>query len=430
MGEAVSGLATRSIAELPDLEALFPDRGAEAFAEDYAALFALDAPIVRAGPRRVLVFRNADLRAIAANPVVGNMSAGTRANRAYLDRPTAAAPAASAAADEDRAHLSRLYDNWIFTANPPVHGPTRDVFARPLMPIFMPQFTAVADRIVPALIDEVAGQGEIDFSFQFTERLAARLWGDFIGMTAEESERIVAAVRGMGPLFLQRRTPEQMRAMNAATGDYQHLIAAAVERTLRAGTNAVLNDMAAEFDRIDVEGKPESLGMALASNLLDGFHTAALAATNAVYRLLQDPDALAAVRENPALVRNALAEGLRMTPPLIITYRSALEAFEYRGFSIPQGTPIGMLWAAGNRDPAVFEDPNSYRLMRQQRPNATFGGGIHICPGRNVARVIIDAVLRGLTAPGVAIELTGPVEWIPRSTMRQPTRMPVVIGRS
>jgi hypothetical protein len=46
-----------------------------------------------------------------------------------------------------------------------------------------------------------------------------------------------------------------------------------------------------------------------------------------------------------------------------------------------------------------------------------------------VARVIIDAVLRGLTAPGVAIELTGPVEWIPRSTMRQPIRMPVVISR-
>jgi hypothetical protein len=128
------------------------------------------------------------------------------------------------------------------------------------MPIFMPRFTAVADRIVPALIDDVAGQGEIDFSFQFTERLAARLWGDFIGMTAEESERIAVAVRGMGPLFLQRRTPEQIRAMNAATGEYQHLIASAVERTLRYGTNAVLNEMAAGFDRIDVEGKPESLG--------------------------------------------------------------------------------------------------------------------------------------------------------------------------
>src|SRR5215469_5150130 len=173
MGEAVSGSVTRSIAELPDLEALFPESGAEAFSEDYAELFALDAPIVRAGPHRVLVFRNADLRAIAANPVVGNMSPGTRANRDYLDRPTAGAPPASAAVDEDRAHLSRLYDNWIFTANPPIHGPTRNLFARPLMPVFMPRFIAVADRIVLALIDDVAGQGEIDFSFQFTERLAA-----------------------------------------------------------------------------------------------------------------------------------------------------------------------------------------------------------------------------------------------------------------
>jgi len=68
--------------------------------------------------------------------------------------------------------------------------------------------------------------------------------------------------------------------------------------------------------------------------------------------------------------------------------------------------------------------------MRQQRFNVTFGGGIHICPGRNVARVIVDSVLRGLTAPGIEIELTSDLTWVPRSVMRQPYRMPVIITRT
>jgi hypothetical protein len=95
----------------------------------------------------------------------------------------------------------------------------------------------------------------------------------------------------------------------------------------------------------------------------------------------------------------------------------------------PEGGQFLFVRSNGRAIEVEFVDPDAEE-MRQQHPNATFGGGIHICPGRNVARVIIDSVLRGLMSPGVAIELTGPVEWIPRSTMRQPIRMPVVISRS
>jgi len=421
----MSETATRSIADLPDLEILFGATGTEMVAPDFAQLFALPEPMARSGPRRLIVFRNADLRAIAAHPASGNMPASEIINRAYLDR-----SATSLVTDTERAHLARLYANWMFTTNPPVHGPTRQVFARPLMPKFMQPFADIANRIVPQLIDAVVGRGEIDFGLQFTEQLTARLWGDVFGMTAEESGRIVHTMRAMGPLFFLQRTPDEVRQTNAALGDYLDIISTAVHRTLAAGSNAMLNEMAAEFDAIDLDGKPENLGLSIAANLIDGFHTASLAAVNAVYLLLLNPKALAAVRDNPALVPNALAEGLRMLPPVIVTHRHTLETFDYQGLEIPEGTAIAMLWAAGSRDPAVFEDPNSYNLMRQQRPNATFGGGIHICPGRNVARVIVEAVLRGLTAPGISVELTGPVEWVPRSTMRQPTQLPLAITRA
>lgn len=414
----------RSIQDLPDLETIAAASGVEGFSDDFAELFALDDALVRAGGRRVVVFRNADIRAIALNPAAGNMPMEIISKRAYLD-----AKGASPIADEDRNHIARLLFNQVFTVNDPLHGPTRQVFAKPFMPKFMPRFAEIANRTVPDLIDEVAGRGEIDFGFQFTEKLTARFWGDVFGMTADEETRVVEIVRAMTPFFFMERTKDETLAANEAAGEYLELMSGAVDRTLASGDNTLVNSMAAEFDAIDLEGKPEGIGLAIASNLIDGFHTAALAAANAVYHLLKNPDALKAVQDNPALAVNALGEGLRLSPPVIVTHRFALEDFDYAGVAIPKGTALAMLWSAGNRDPAVFDEPNTYQLMRRQRLDSTFGGGAHICPGRNVARVIVEAVVKGVTAPGVEIELAGEVRWIARSSMRQPYHMPVKIRR-
>ena len=365
-------MTTRSIAELPDIEALFASNGVDGFSHDFAELFAQDEPVLRGGARRVAVFRSADIRAIATHKAAGNMPAELIVERAYLD-----GAAAATAGAEDRAHISRFFANQVFTSNPPLHAPTRDFFARPLMPKFMPHFVAIADRIVPELIDAVAGQGEIDFGFQFTDLLTARFWAEALGMTSGETDRIVRAVRALNPLFLLQRTRDEFVQTNAAIGAYVDIVSTAVHRSLRDGSNAMLAAMAPEFDAIDVPGKPESIGLSIAANLIDGFHTAALAAANAVYHLLKNPPSLDAVRANPPLVANALAEGLRLSPPVIVTHRYALEPFEYQGVAIPAGTAIAMLWAAGNHHEArsvwaraLAADPDNALTLASVRNHA------------------------------------------------------------
>jgi cytochrome P450 len=410
---------------IPDFEETAQRLGTIGFSEDFAEFYSTGERLLRAGAKRVIVFRSEDLRRVAAHPAAGNMPIQIIARRAYLD--TNAAPAVR---DEDRVNLVRILFNQVFTVNPPLHGPTRQVFARPLAVKCMPDFEPVADRLVAELIEELAGQGEIDFSFQFTERLTARFWGVLLGMTAQEEEQIVELVREMTPFFFIERTDEETILINGATGCYLETVAGAVERSLQVGGNTLLESMAAEFDAIDLPGKPESIGMSIAANLIDGFHTAALAAANATYHLLRNPEALAAVRADPTLAAAAHAEGLRMSSPVIVTHRYALEEFGFAGFQIPAGTAIAMVWAAGNRDPDAFDSPNEYQLTRVRRADATFGGGIHLCPGRNVARMISLAVLRGITQPGIKLALGDDFQWIVRSTMRQPRRMPVTIERS
>jgi cytochrome P450 len=89
-----------------------------------------------------------------------------------------------------------------------------------------------------------------------------------------------------------------------------------------------------------------------------------------------------------------------------------------------------MLWAAANRDPAAFESPNCYDLQRNPRTPLTFGGGIHICPGRYVGSMLVSAALQGLINPRVEIALSGDEpRWQSRSFMRMTDRMTVTIRR-
>jgi cytochrome P450 len=376
----------------------------------------------RAGDRRVVAYANADLRALAAHPGIGNMPAEILTGKSL------------AAADREEAgggqQMARLISNQVFTASGPLHAQSRQLLVRQLMPKSMPKFAPIATAAVAALVEEACDGEPIDFLHQFTERLTARFWAALLGMDAAEEARVVELVAAMSPMFYFIKEKEEVRAADYATREYLEIIMRAVERTLENGGSSLLSEMADDFDAIVEPGRPENLGVMLASNLIDGFHTAALASATAVLHLLRVPQDLARVRSDPTLMGAAFFEGVRLASPVIVTQRYAFETVEHEGVLIAAGTAIAMLWIAGNLDPDVFADPHTFSLARPQRGDVTFGGGGHICPGRHVARMLGEAVLAGVTASDVEIQLADPeVRWLPRSTMRQTGEMKVRIRR-
>ena len=412
----------QSLNDLPDFFEMMTAKGLSAFTPEFTELFDTDHRFMRAGEQQMLVFRNQDLRTLAANPLCGNMPLPAMINRGYKGDES------DPIGEGDRNNVVRMLSNQLFTTNPPVHGPVRQVYVKPFGPKMMANFSPIADRIVAGLIEEFAGKGEIDFSFAFAERLTARFWGELLGMDDEEKERIAHIVRAMLPWFMSFRKRPEVRQLNEATADYYELMLEVLRRA-RANGNELIGAMADQFDAIDVPGKPESFELSMASNWIDGFHTGALAATGSLYYLLANPEAHAAVRDDRELVPLAAVEGLRMSAPVILTPRYALEAFDYGGVHIPQGTSILMIWAAGNRDPAAYPDPNSYQLDRAQRADTAVGGGVHMCVGRYLSRMLAVATIKGVTAPGVSIRMTGEVKWIPQSAVWQPERFPVAIEK-
>ena len=198
-----------------------------------------------------------------------------------------------------------------------------------------------------------------------------------------------------------------------------------------------MTDLAAQLAALDFPDDPQragivpkSVGDLLAGNLVDGFHTAVLASANTIYALVRHPEATNAVRADPNLLPRAIAESLRLESPVIFLKRYVLDDFLYDGMTVPAGSQVVMLWAAGNHDPKAFPNPEHFDLSRTHQGLTTFGAGIHICPGRHVTVMLARVLIESLESNAVWFEpQRTPAAWIPDHMMAQLERLPLRIRR-
>jgi len=121
-------------------------------------------------------------------------------------------------------------------------------------------------------------------------------------------------------------------------------------------------------------------------------------AGNGMLALLRHPDQLEQLKANPALASSAVEEILRYDPPLQYFHRYVLEDMEFKGFSWKRGNTIGLLYGAANRDPAAFENPDSFDINRTPNKHLAFGKGRHFCLGAPLARLELEIIFNTLLA--------------------------------
>lgn len=117
-------------------------------------------------------------------------------------------------------------------------------------------------------------------------------------------------------------------------------------------------------------------------------------------------DAWARICADPALVANAVDEGIRFDPPIFSTDRIAAEDMEVGGVAIPKGTQISIMLSALNHDPALNPDPDRFDIERKPIKHFSFGGGRHICLGAPLARMEAQELLKALaeTMPALHVD--------------------------
>ena len=127
---------------------------------------------------------------------------------------------------------------------------------------------------------------------------------------------------------------------------------------------------------------------------------------SAIRLLVEDFSLQERLRNNPALIANFVEEVVRLETPFKFHYRFVKKDTQLCGTSLKEGDVLLLGWAAANRDPAVWSEPDTLKLDRE-RPERHFGFGygIHFCIGAPLARLEVRVALEELLAGTKHIEL-------------------------
>jgi len=120
---------------------------------------------------------------------------------------------------------------------------------------------------------------------------------------------------------------------------------------------------------------------------------------NAMRFLAINPELQERLREHPEEIESFVHEVLRIEPPVQGLFRYCLRDTQVNGTPVPAGAIIWMVYGAGNRDPAQFEDPDKFQPTRENAyQGIAFGAGRHFCPGQPLAKleakITLEEVLR------------------------------------
>jgi cytochrome P450 PksS len=174
---------------------------------------------------------------------------------------------------------------------------------------------------------------------------------------------------------------------------------------------------------------PEELVSMIFLLLVAGHETTVNLIANGTLTLLTHPDQLQLLRDDPTLIKSAVEEMLRFESPVSsTTNRWALETVEFRGQTIHRGDLVVASLIAANRDPEVFENPDTFDIRRNPNRHIAFGYGIHYCLGAPLARmegaIAINTLLRKLSNLQLAIEPRD-IEWNETLLLRSMKALPV-----
>jgi cytochrome P450 len=149
--------------------------------------------------------------------------------------------------------------------------------------------------------------------------------------------------------------------------------------------------------------------------LFGAIHTTSTLLTNACLKLLDDRSEWAAICAEPALAAVAIEESARLEAPVPGIYRTAVSETRLHGVEIPEQAKVRALFAAANRDPRMFSEPDQFRLDRDPvtlaRDHLSFGHGVHVCVGAPLARLQGRILIAVLTQRLPQLELAGLPRW-------------------
>ena len=285
-----------------------------------------------------------------------------------------------------------------------------------LKPFFKPRQIAahvgLIQQVVTTLLDEWAPKGEFDFT-EFASNFPVAVMFGLIGADLADLPRIKWAleIQGLSYSLDKSLLPEMERA-HAMMMEFDSQLVRDRRAAIAAGT-APQDDLLSELVKAEDTGllTHQEVCEQLFFLFAAGYDTTKNQLGMSAINLFQQPELWERCAQDRDFCSLAIEEGLRHSSPSSPP-RIALEAFDYAGVHIPQGSHLMFLLNISGRDPRTFEDAMAYRPGREgARHHLAFGKGAHICLGLHLARFQMEEGLHLIAQRLKNPEIAGEVTW-------------------
>ena len=276
----------------------------------------------------------------------------------------------------------------LLTNDPPSHTRYRVLVTKAFSARRVATLEPKVREVAAALVDKFARDGRVELMSQFAVGLPLTVIADALGVPREDMDKFKQwsddAVAPLGGMISAERQIECARS----AVEFQHYFAAKLEERRVAPRDDLLSDLLnARLEGTAPLNMAEMLNI-LQQLLVAGNETTTNLIGSAMMLLLQHPDQMRALIDDPSLIANFVEESLRMESPVQALFRVTKEDTELGGTRIPKMSRVAVLYASGNRDEAQFPDPDRFDIRRANaKTHLAFGQGVHFCVGAALARL-------------------------------------------
>lgn len=296
------------------------------------------------------------------------------------------------------------------TSDGELHRQLRGVLMKPMMPSTLRAIQAEIETLAEALVVDLLARPSFDGIADFAQCLPVAVIARLVGLPDEGRQRMLewgkATFDALGPMNARGRaaTPLLFEMMGYAVG---------VERAqLLPGGWAAQLFAAADAGKI----APTDVASMLIDYIAPSLDTTILGLGHLLFQLGRHPEQWAQLRADPELIPRAIDEALRLEAPVRAFTRYAVADYVVGGrgdasphaVTIPAGSRVLILFAAGNRDERHYRDPDRFDVTRDARDHLGFGHGVHRCAGSHVAQLEMQSLLRAMAARVASITVGPP----------------------
>ena len=299
---------------------------------------------------------------------------------------------------------------------------------------FMPQnLRAMEERIrgvARAAVDQMAATGgQCDFVREVALHYPLRVVMEIMGVPREDEPRMLMLTQelfGAADPELARKEevdPGAKLTPGVITDFFEYFRKLSADR--RANPT---DDLSSVIANSMIDGQPISEFEAMSYYIIvatAGHDTTSSSTGGAIWGLAENPAELAKLKADPSLIAGLVDESIRWTTPVKTFMRTVAEPTHLAGRNLAAQDWLMLCYASGNRDEAVFDDPQAFRVDRKPNRHLAFGYGAHLCLGQHLAKMEMRILWEELIPRLESLELAGEPQMSQAVFVNGPKTLPI-----